>query len=289
MTDLSWASQAASGRASRTDPPGQAPVIILTYAHAGAELLSSALAMSPSLTCTSATGLLPLCHEAISTWQRVEGRDVQLSSLAIKSVRALATPMISIIQARCGAPRWCEISYAPPAIAQTFLQVFPGTRFLCLHRSLREVLYEATYTYPWGLGSSPFWPYAAPHPGNNVATIAAYWAARTEALLDFEAKLSRSCLRVRYEDVAAGRGQRADQIFAFLGLDSGELASVGQPGASSAFESAGKPDTESAPSVPITQIPAQLIAGIRKLHAVLNYDSWPPGPTPGTKEPGLAS
>jgi len=51
---------------------------------------------------TSATGLLPLCHEAITTWQPAEGRSGPPSSLALKPVRGRAKSMITIILARAG-------------------------------------------------------------------------------------------------------------------------------------------------------------------------------------------
>jgi Sulfotransferase family len=246
-----------------------APVIVLTYAHAGAQLLNSALSASRALACTSATGLLPLCHEAVSTWQQAEDRNGPPSLLAISSVRALATTMITVIQARCGTSRWCETAFTPPAVAETFLQVFPEARFLCLHRSLRGVLGEAARAYPWGLGGSPFWAYAAPHPGNNAATIAAYWAARTGALLDFEAEQPGSCLRVRYEDLAADRGHRVSQIFAALGLEAPEPAVPRQQ------EEDAAAGAEPGPPVPPDRIPPELLAKVRDLHIGLDYDPWP--------------
>lgn len=174
-----------------------APIVVLTYPHAGAELLAQLLSASPSVACTSATGLLPVCQDAISAWQQAEGRNGPPSPLAIKSVHALATSLITVIRARGGASRWCEIAYNRHEAAQAFLQVFPAARFLCLYRSMRGVLSETVRAYPWGLGGTPLWAHSAGHPGNNAATITAHWTVRTQALLEFESSHPDSCTRVR--------------------------------------------------------------------------------------------
>lgn len=214
-----------SADAGRDDAKtARGPIVMLAYPHAGAELLAEMLSASQSLEPTSGTGLIPLCHAALSSWQQAEGRNRPPSALAIKSVRSLATAMVGVIQARTGATRWCETVLAAPEVAGTFLQIFPGATFVCLHRSLRAVLAEGLRTYPLGLGGSPFWPYSGPHPGNSVATITAYWVARTESLLEFESRHTGSCLRVRYEDLATDRDERARELYAQLGLDARDLA-----------------------------------------------------------------
>jgi hypothetical protein len=248
-----------------------APVVVWTYALSGAELLIPMLSASGTLACTSATGLLPLCHEAIGTWQQVEGRDGPPSQLAITSVRTLATSMITVIQACTGATRWCETAFASTEVARTFLQVFPATKILCLHRSLRGVFGEAARSYPWGLGGSPLWPFAVGHPGNNAATIASYWANRTQDLLDFEAAYPGSSLRVRYEDLADDPDQQANEILAALGLDQGERTVWSEPSLPEA-----SPEVITAPDpglrIPADRIPPPLLAIIHDLHATLAYD-----------------
>jgi Sulfotransferase family len=245
---------------------------VLTYVHTGAELLSQLLSVTPGLACTSATGLLPVCHEAISAWQQAEGRTGRPSALAIKSVRALATAMITYIQAGHGARRWCEIAYSGPEVAETFLQVFPGARFLCLYRSMPGVLGEAVAACPWGLGDSPFWAYSSGHPGNNIATIATYWTVRTEALLDFEGNHPGPCLRVRYEDIADDPGQRFADIADALGLSDGKLSRPrvpawnGQSGSHQAALEAGKP------RFPIDRIPVALGSRASEVSARLGYE-----------------
>jgi hypothetical protein len=239
-------------------------VIILSYAHAGAESLASVLSASRSLACTSGIGLLPLCHLAAATWQRAENRNSAPSPLAIKSIRAMAGTMITVIQAETGGGRWCETAFAGPEAATTFLQVFPASTFLCQHRSLPAVLADGLGAYPWGLGGSPFWPHSGGHPGNNIATIATYWATNTELLLNFENDQPASCFRTRHEDLAAGADQEARSIYARLGLDPADLAAVREPRDAAPVA---VPDADTLRR----QIPSRLLAKISELSEVLGY------------------
>jgi hypothetical protein len=258
---------AAPSAAAATSRSGESrgPIVVLSYEHAGAELLREVLSASPSLTFTSGTGLLSVCHAAASTWRVIEARK-GLSALAVTSIRTLAATMATVIQTRAGASRWCETSFAAPATATTFLEVFPSATILCLHRGLRGVLAEGIATYPWGLGGSPFWPYAAPHPGNNVATIAAYWAMRTEPLLDFEAQQAQCTMRVRYEDLAEEGVRVASAVYEFLGLDVGELPALRLPQATS-----GEKRNDAEITQQLDRLPGPLRAKISDLHTRLGY------------------
>jgi hypothetical protein len=253
---------AADGSAADTEA---SPVIVLTYPHAGAELLAEGLAASRALAVTSATGILPLCHDAIAAWQEVDARVGPPSSLAIKSVRTLAATMIAAIQVRAGAPRWCETSYSSPAAAMAFLRVVPGTTFLCLHRDLDGVFAEALQTYPWGFGGTPFWPYAADHPGDNVATIVDYWVDRTQALLEFEKIHPESCVRVRYEDLAGDPKSAVTTTLKTIGVPTDDLQIFRQPVAER--DSVGQAGSD--PQLPHDRIPPRLEDRIRELRAEL--------------------
>ncbi len=257
-----------AAQAAEVPHPSRDPIVVLTYAHAGAEVLAGALSASRSLTCTSGTGLLPLCHAAATAWQNAEGPGSP-SPLAIKSIRAMTAAITTVIQAGSGGSRWCETAVAPPAAAGSFLRVFPETMFICLHRGMAGVLTDGTTAYPWGLGGSPFWTYSAGHPGNNVATVAAYWIACTEALLEFEAQHPQSCVRVRHEDLTADLDTQTRDIYTRLGLDPRDLAVLPQPALTQSRASAvhchpGFP-------VPADQIPPRLRPKIDELHSRLNY------------------
>jgi hypothetical protein len=254
------AATGSSGAGTKTSP-----VIVLTYPHAGAELLAEGLAASRTLAVTSATGILPLCHDAIAAWQQVDGRAGPPSPLAIKSVRTLAATLITTIQAQAGGPRWCEMAYASPAAAGTFLRVVPGTTFLCLHRDLDGVFADALQAYPWGLGGSLLWPYAAGHPGNHVATIGAYWVDRTQALLEFEKAHPESCVRVRYEDLVEDPEFVITATLKTIGVETDDLQAIPLP----AFERDAVGEAGTRPQLPHDWIPPGLEDRIRELRTEL--------------------
>ena len=110
--------------------------------------------------CTSGSGLLPLCGQALATWHNVEGRVGRPpSQLAVTSTRVLATSIITAVLARAGRRRWCEVAAVNPQAAETFLGLFPGTRFLCLHRACTGVIRAALDASPWGTTHPAFVPY----------------------------------------------------------------------------------------------------------------------------------
>jgi len=135
------------------------------------------------------------------------------------------------------------------------------------------VLASGLSAYPFGLGNSPFWPYSGPHPGNSIATIAAYWATRTQALLDFEAHRAGSSCRLRYEDLTADPVAQASIIYARLGLDATEPAVPRPPhdqaaSAMAAASSASPADLENS-------IPPGLRATMDRLSERLGYSALP--------------
>lgn len=261
-----------------------APIIVLTYGNAGGRRLRSALASQPELTCTMGTGVLAACEQAAAAWRRVEGRPAKgLSPLAVKSIRSMVTLMVTAATARSGRPRWCETAAAEPGAAEVFLQVFPGTRFVCLHRSCPDLISAVLLASPWGLSGPGFAPYVAAHPGSTVAAMAGWWAARARPLLDFERAHPAGCFRVRYEDFSEDPEAVLTTIRAFTGLG-GPSALPPEP----AIDPDQAPDdtadleadVEAGLAPPLGQIPPVLLAQVNQLHAELGY---PPLGLGGTK------
>lgn len=268
------------GAASR--PAGvavrNAPVIVLTFPYSGAERWRSVLDSHPELACTSGTGILPLCGQAADAWRAADGQSSgRLSPLAISSVRALASGIITCILARTGKRRWCEFAVAPPSSAATFRELFPGTRFLCLHRACADVIAAALHASPWGLANPRFAPFVAAYPGSAVAALTAYWTACTQQLLDLEEAHPDWCQRVRYEDLDADPHAEA-RVFGFLGLETPGPGSAGP--AADAWPGAGTSDvTPSGPgprsAFPADQIPPPLLAKANGLMRRLGYPPLP--------------
>jgi len=233
------------------------------------------LSATGELTCTSGTGVLPLCDQAAQVWRRIENGSAwagKLSTLAARSIRASITPLIVQMLASTGKQRWCE--YAVPAreAAEAFLDLFPGTRFVCLHREASQVIRVALARSPWGLAGPAYRPFIAAQPGSTISALAAYWAAHTEALLAFEGDHPEACLRVRFEDLPGTLGTAPDVLASFLGLAAAReprpfnLADddVPAPGA----------DGPAPVAPPLEQLPSALLAQVNDLLGRLGYPAW---------------
>lgn len=225
MTERAIAlSKPAPDRTNSLRSAESAPIIILTLSHSGVDVLGDFLASSSSLSCTARTGLLPMCESVASTWQYIEGRE-QLSTLARTSIRALVTSMTlargvatGTRIADSGTPRWCETAISGISSAGTFLKIFPQAKFLCFYRRCDELAAEAIASNPWGFGKTEFWQYSSADPGNSLATVGAYWAERSRAILDFQLAQPQSCLSLRREDLEADPQEQMRHVWSFLGL-----------------------------------------------------------------------
>jgi hypothetical protein len=244
-----------------------APVIVLTYAHSGAEHLRSLLSRHPDLNCTSGTGIIPLCELAAATWRTVDGQPGgRLSALAAASVRALTGSIITSLCVQEGKRIWCETATAPPSAAETFLRLYPTTKVLCLHRACADFAHAAVHASPWGLAGSAFAPFTSAHPASTAAALTAYWVAHTGPLIEFEQSHPDACHRVRYEDLIT---DQHSGLFTFLGLENPHLhprRGARPDGASLGSGTAG-PRT----AIPADQIPTALQAHANNLLATLGY------------------
>jgi hypothetical protein len=263
--------------AARNSP--NAPIIVMAYAGSGADRLRSALSPFPGLTCTQWTGILPLCHHAVTTWQTVDGNSGGgVSPLAAASLRALSAGLMTAVLARQGGKRWCEFTSGASAAAQSFARICPQAQFLVVHRRADSVVRAIIGSSRWGPEGPEFAPYVSAHPASPVAALASYWAAHTAEQLEFEQAQPERCHRVRVEDLTANAEQALGGISDFLALDGSGMAPLftrddGQNGQAEK----GAPAT----GLPIDRIPASLLARVNELHRTLGY---PPVTAAGARD-----
>jgi hypothetical protein len=253
----------------------QAPVVVLTYRYSGAMELQQILGRERELACTAGTGIIGACDAAADAWRQAENEPrEELSGLAKSSVRSLITGMLTIISARTGGQRWCEVSGAEPSSAETFLQVFPHTKFICMHRSFADAAYVVLRTSPWGITGVQFGPYITAYPSNTPAALAAWWVTRVEPIVRFEKEHPESCLRVRYEDLAEEPDATTAGIRQFLGLVDGTPSTMtgdaGDPARDREWEQPG-----CGKDFPADQLPPLLRTQVNALHAELGYPELP--------------
>jgi hypothetical protein len=266
----------ATPAASR--PAQAAPVIILGYPHSGAARLLSLLSDSTTLACTSGTGLLPLVDLAAAVWRRTEERDAgsgQISALAAASIRAMIGALLTQILASAGRDRWCEFAVASEEAAGTFLSLYPAARFVCLHRCFSDVARTAIQASPWGLAGPGYAPFLAAYPGNTLAALATWWAARTSALLAFEQDHPHECLRIRYEDLAADQPGTASTMASFLGLRATETQAARRPGCLPVAGATAEPAVAGLElPIPEALLPPALLAQVNDLLKRLGYPTF---------------
>jgi hypothetical protein len=259
--------------ADRTSVPGAA--IILTYGFAGALRLQALLAARSELACTTGTGVLQACQYAADAWRRADDRrDGPLSAAATASVRALANGLVIALLARMGKPRWCETVAAEPSAAETFLDVFPGTRFICLHRACPDVIYATLKSSPWGVSGPQYAGFTSSYPGSTVAALSAWWCSHAGPLLEFEKAHPGICLRLRYEDLVGDPATTEQDVLKFLDLPYEAPALPPVPDAAQpAVTGADAPGCGA--DIPAGQIPAFLGTQVNALHAQLGYQPLP--------------
>lgn len=247
-------------------PAAGDPIAAITYAHSGIVALGSSLAERYPVAWIQGPNLVQLCDRLVRDWQALEGRAHGAPSrLAQTSVRSLVQTMITARLASDPAARWLTASVGAPAAAATFASLYPGGKFICLHRSCTDMIYSALAACRWGLAGTAFGfePFATAQAGNPVAALADYWATHTEAMLTFERDHPGRCVRVRYEDLAAAPDGTLAAVGTFLGL--GEHAAPGPRPATNG------PAVGCGQDVPADRIPDHVLARINQLHESLGY------------------
>jgi hypothetical protein len=197
------------------------PVIVLTCGRSGSTLLRFLLDAHPALACPPETSILELCTRMGVLRMLLagppDGDRPALRDRAAESVRQWVTGSYAAYLERAGKVRWCDKSLGSAESADKFLELFPQAKFICLYRHVMDVVDSLLDACPFGLSGYGLDPFVTVHPGNNVAAAADYWVCHTRAIMQFEERHPDSCLRMRYEDLAADPQEQADRIFSFLG------------------------------------------------------------------------
>lgn len=250
--------------------PGRDPIIVLVYSHAGGAELHKMLSAHPALACTQGTNVLMACEQAAEAWRRIDGRPGSLSQLGRGSVRHLGATMITVITAQAGRPVWCEMVTPELSALDVFLTVFPGTRFVCLHRAFPDLAAAAIAAMPWGLSGATYAPYVSAYPGNPIAAQAAWWCAHARRYVEFEEAHPGSCVRLRFEDLNAHPRQALGGLLDSLGLDPLPPILADPPAENSAANLAAGPGGQS-PRLPFERIPDPQRELLDELHKRLGY------------------
>ena len=116
-------------------------IVVLGSAHSGISLLRRALMARDDVVWIDAPGLVHLGHQVARVWSRVDGRPATSSALARKAIGAMLQSMILGRLALDGGGAWASTTAPSPREGvEFFSEMFPATRFLCLHRRCDQVI-----------------------------------------------------------------------------------------------------------------------------------------------------
>jgi hypothetical protein len=261
----------------------QRPIIILTYAQSGSEVLRTWLGRYSQLACLVDTGLVPLGRRAIEASGQIErspqGRP---SALALTAIRSMITAMVAPVLAREGKSRWCDISPGSAPAASAFLELYPEAQFIGLHRNCLDTIASVMSSSQWGVLDNGFRMFAAAHPGNPVAALANYWMFHEKAILECQQKFSGQYISVRYEDLMAEPERVRSEMLSFIDNGWRQAGIDPTPEPSESLRSPrrqamigcvsdGRTGESSGETVPAHLIPRQMLADINEVLRSLGY------------------
>lgn len=200
------------------DTASESPIVILTAARSGSTLLRLLLDKHPDIACPPETNIVKTAARLGSVWRVTNNKREDLSTSAAQVVRAAVTGILKDYLSGRGKIRFCDKSLGTVEDAAQFLAIFPDTKFICLHRHCMDVVYSGIEACPWGVAGYGFDPYVSASPGNNVASLAHYWADQTAAIADFEEDHQDICHRVHYEALVTDTQTACRGIASFLGV-----------------------------------------------------------------------
>lgn len=273
----------SSGRAA------ESPVFILTTARSGSTLMRLILDTHPELASPPETGVASACGQLAKVMGILDGmfppgpagtRSITTASGA--SIRELIDGAFGAYAASRGKQRWCDKSLDNVMLADLLAQIWPGAQFICMSRHCMDVVASCIEACPWGLTAYGLEQYAAQHPGNSVAAVAAYWVNTTGMIQAFRQKYPDRCHLVRYEDLVTDAERTVAELLAFLGVrqDPGitqrcfdHAHDGGGPGDEKVWFT-GRIGTQSlgrGVQVPVTALPPPMLAAINDTLTSLGY------------------
>jgi hypothetical protein len=203
----------------------ESPVFVLCLPRSGSTLLRFMLDAHPDLTCPPETNISVICDQLASAWGLVEGKSSvngpfkdtsQLSDASLKGIREAINPLLRL-HLECGqASRYRDKSQGTARFAHAIANIYPRAKFICLYRHPMDVISSGIEACPWGLTGYGYEEYAASSPGNMIFALARHWGENTTSILNFEAKFTHRCFRLRYEDLISDPDTSARNIFSFI-------------------------------------------------------------------------
>jgi hypothetical protein len=197
------------------------PVVVLTCARSGSTLLRLILDAHRELACPPETNILKICGQLASAWEALDpaSSPAGLSPIAETAIKTMVNTTFAAHLLRTGKRRWCDKSLGTARALQSFVELYPKTKVICLYRHCMDVVASGLEASPFGLLGYGFENYVTRFGGNSVAAIAALWCDSTGQALQFEERHPVQCHRVYYEDIVQNPEKVASDLFSFIGVE----------------------------------------------------------------------
>jgi protein-tyrosine sulfotransferase len=198
------------------------PLLILSCYRSGSTLLRYVLDTHPEIYCPPEVSLGQLAealghfHAGFAGRRFDAGKAGEQNQEEIARIRGYLSQVMSEALERRGKSWLCEKSPSNVLFLPLLDTLFPGSRFLCLHRHALDVV---SSTIKMHAGIPELAPYVYRANGDLVTAFLTYWSEWTETLLQFERAHPGACWRLRYEDLVSEPRQQVGGLFSFLGLD----------------------------------------------------------------------
>ena len=196
--------------------------MVLTAARSGSTLLRLLLDAHPDLACPAETSILRTCSQLASSWEAVYGDEFSAShgERMNSSIREMLDALYGPYLTERGKAQWCDKSLGTAMIADSFVDLYPRAKFICLYRHAMDVIYSAIEASPWGMTGYGFDRFSVLSGGNNICAAANYWADQVSQIMAFERRHPERCLRINYERLVEYPDAVTDEIFSFLDVKS---------------------------------------------------------------------
>lgn len=132
-------------------------------------------------------------------------------------VRHIIDAMMGRYLRRVQKSIWCDEAPANLGYVELLATLFPEARYICLYRNCLDTAQSCIEPSRWG-AMRELRPYVSRHPGNTPLAMVENWLDKTGWLLEFEAKNSSSCVRIRYEDLVKRPQDETKRLMTFLKL-----------------------------------------------------------------------
>ncbi|HEY8022326.1 MAG TPA: sulfotransferase [Thermoanaerobaculia bacterium] len=262
------------------------PIFVLSSARSGSTLTRFILDTHPEIYSPSELELGKVARGLCATIGLLEGATEQPleNPPALERTRAILADLLDSYTRARGKTIWCEKSPSNVYTWELLAAVFPGARFLCLHRHALDVTSSLIETFRFGFPPG-LRDWARRFAGDNIQAGLRYWVDSTGHVVECEKRLPERSFRLRYEDIVAAPAEALAPAFRFLGLD-WDPALLGSVFSSQHDRGGGDPyvffserirqdSVGCGRSLPLEGLPGDLLRRLGELYAELGYPEKP--------------